>query len=140
MCIVAAVIDSFLAGAPVLLLHGGVTLLMLVLGVILYMWMTPYEDIKLIRDGNTAAGIALGGVILGMAIPLAITLKGSLNIWDIVIWGVFVIILQMAVFKIMDWILRGLPQRISDGEVGAAVFLACTKLAVGAISAGAIAD
>jgi putative membrane protein len=136
---VEAVIQSLLAGAPVFLLHIGVTLLMLIVGVVLYMWMTPYEDIKLVREGNAAAGIALGGLILAMAIPLASTLRSSVNVWDIVLWGALTIVLQMIVFKVMDWVLKGLPRRIEDGEVGAAVMLTGAKLAVGAINAAAVA-
>ncbi|MEQ8697503.1 MAG: DUF350 domain-containing protein [Bauldia litoralis] len=134
-----AVIQSLLAGAPVFLLHVGVTLVMLVIGVVLYMWMTPYEDIKLIRDGNTAAGIALGGVILAMGIPLASTMRSSVNVWDIVFWGALTIVLQMIVFKVIDWVLKGLPRRIEEGEVGAAAMLTGAKLAVGAINAAAVA-
>ena len=63
-----AVFQSILSGGPFLLLHAGVTIAMLIAGVTLYMWMTPYEDIAQIRAGNGAAGIALGGAILGMAI------------------------------------------------------------------------
>ena len=134
-----AVFQSILSGAPFLLLHAGVTIAMLIVGVTLYMWMTPYEDIGQIRAGNSAAGIALGGAILGMAIPLAITLRGSVNLWDIVLWGVLIVMLQMAVFKVMDLILKDLPKRIENGETGAAVLLACAKISVGAINAAAIA-
>ena len=134
-----AVFQSILSGAPFLLLHAGVTIAMLIVGLVLYMWMTPYEDLGQIREGNTAAGIALGGATLGMAIPLAITLRGSVNIWDIVLWGILIVILQMAVFKIVDLILKGLPKRIEDGEVGAAVVLASAKISVGVINAAAIA-
>ena len=134
-----AVIQSIISGAPFLLLHAAVTISMLIAGVTLYMWMTPYEDIAQIRSGNSAAGIALGGALLGMALPLAITLRGSVNLWDIVLWGVLIVILQMAVFKVVDLILKDLPKRIEDGEVGAATLLASAKISVGAINAAAIA-
>ncbi|MCY4191192.1 MAG: DUF350 domain-containing protein [Rhodospirillaceae bacterium] len=134
-----AVFQSILSGAPFLLLHAGVTIAMLVVGTMLYMWMTPYEDLGQIREGNSAAGIALGGATLGMAIPLAITLRGSVSIWDIILWGILIIILQMAVFRVMDIILKDLAKRIENGEVGAAVLLACAKISVGAINAAAIA-
>ena len=134
-----AVWQSVVAGVPVLLLHVAVTLVILVIGVLIYMWMTPYEDIKLVREGNTAAGIALGGIILGLGVPLASCLASSVSVWDIVMWGVVTLIVQMAVFKIIDLVLRGLPKRIEDGEVGAAVLLTLSKLSVAVINAAAIA-
>ena len=66
-----AVWQSIVAGAPVLLLHVGIALAILIAGTILYVWMTPWEDLKLVREGNTAAGVALGGIILGLGIPIA---------------------------------------------------------------------
>ena len=55
------VIDSFLAGFPVLMLHSSVTIAMLVVGILIYMWITPWDEVKLIRSGNTAAAVSMGG-------------------------------------------------------------------------------
>ena len=54
-----AVIQSFLAGFPVLMLHSSVTLAILVVGVFVYIKITPYDDIALIKVGNTAAAVSL---------------------------------------------------------------------------------
>ena len=54
-----AVIQSFLAGFPVLLMHFSVTIAMLVLGVTIYTWITPHKDVALVREGNVAAAISL---------------------------------------------------------------------------------
>ena len=51
------VIQSFLAGFPVLLLHFAVTLGMLAIGVTIYHLVTPYHELRLIRNGNTAAAV-----------------------------------------------------------------------------------
>ena len=56
-----AVLDSFVAGFPILLLHSSVTIAILVAGVLLYIWITPWDEMSLIRAGNTAASISLGG-------------------------------------------------------------------------------
>ena len=49
------VLQSFLTGFPILLLHFSVTLAMLGLGVWIYMLITPYHELDLIRAGNEAA-------------------------------------------------------------------------------------
>jgi len=133
-----AVWQSVIAGAPVLLLHVAIALAILIIGTVLYVWMTPWEDLKLVREGNTAAGIALGGIILGLGIPVAACIPGAINHWDILFWGVITLILQMATFKVLDLILSGLPERIEAGEIGAAVVLSAAKLAVAAIVAAAV--
>ena len=59
------VIQSFLAGFPVLILHTSVTVAMLVAAIFIYIKITPYDDLKLIRGGNTAAAVSLSGAIIG---------------------------------------------------------------------------
>jgi cell division septation protein DedD len=62
-------IQAFAAGFPVTLAHVGITVFLLFLGSTLYVWLTPYKEIALIREGNAAAAVALGGVLLGLAVP-----------------------------------------------------------------------
>ena len=78
-----AVWQSILTGVPVLILHLVVAIAMLVIGAIVYMWMTPYEDLKLVRSGNAAAGIAMGGALVGLGVPLASAVAASVNVYDI---------------------------------------------------------
>lgn len=133
-----AVWQTIEAGLPVMALHLAVAFALLIVGTVLYMWMTPYEDIKLVRAGNTAAATALGGLLLGLGIPIAGAMAGSINWMDLLLWGAIAIVIQMAVFKVMDLVLRDLPRRISEGEVGAAIVLSAAKVAVGAITAAAM--
>ncbi|MBR84243.1 MAG: hypothetical protein CMF66_10125, partial [Magnetovibrio sp.] len=46
------VIQSFLVGFPVLILHSSVTLAMLAMGVFFYIKIPPYDEINLVRAGN----------------------------------------------------------------------------------------
>jgi putative membrane protein len=133
-----AAIQSFLSGIPFLLTHFGVTVLMLVAGTYIYMWITPHDERALIREGNTAAAISLGGAILGLAIPLAVCMANSASVWDIVIWGVVTLALQIATFKVIDLWLKDLSKRIEAGEVGTATLLVAIKLAVALINAAAV--
>lgn len=133
-----AVLQSFLVGFPVLLMHFLVTIAMLVAGVAVYIWITPHKDVALVREGNVAAAISLSGAILGLAIPLAMSMSVSVNVADIVIWGLLTLVIQLLVFRLTDLVLRDLPARIEAGEVAAALMLAAIKLAVAAITAAAV--
>ena len=133
-----AAIQSFLAGIPFLLSHFGVTVLMLVIGVFIYMWITSHDERALIREGNTAAAISLAGAILGLAIPLAFCMASSVNVYDIVIWGIVTLVIQLATFWIIDIWLRDLSRRIEEGQVGTAILLVSVKLAVASINAAAV--
>lgn len=132
------VLDSFIAGLPVLLLHLGVTLAMLAGAVAVYVWSTPHKEFALIREGNNAAALSLSGAILGLALPLAVCMAVSVNVFDIVVWGVLTLVVQIVVFRVVDLLLRDLPERIDKGEIGPAAVLAAIKLAVAFVNAAAI--
>ncbi len=133
-----AVIDSFLAGFPVLMLHSSLTIAMLVAGTVIYVWITPWDELALIRAGNTAAAVSLGGAIMGLAIPLAFAMSVSVGVWDILIWGPVTLVLQVIAYRITDAVLKDLPARIEAGEMPAAVLMVSIKLAVAAINAAAV--
>lgn len=132
-------IQAFATGFPITLLHFGVTTLILFLGAALYVLLTPHREITLIREGNAAAAVSLGGVLVGLALPLAVSLNASTSLIDIAIWGVSTVVVQLLVFRIVDLILRGLPQRIQEGEVAAAALLVGAKLATAIVLAAAVA-
>ena len=132
-------IQAFATGFPLTLLHIGVTVLILLAGAAAYVLMTPHKEITLIREGNTAAAVSLGGVLLGLAIPLSVSLNASTNLIELGLWGVATVLVQLLVFRLVDILLRGLPQRIQEGEVAAAALLVGAKLATALIIASAMA-
>lgn len=131
-------VQAFALGFPKLMTHLAVTIALLVLGATLYALLTPWKEVALIREGNSAAAVAFAGVLVGLAVPLAVSLSVSTSIRDIVIWGVATVVLQLFVFRLVDMLLTGLPQRIREGEVSAAVLLVGAKLATALILAAAL--
>lgn len=134
----SAEVQAFASGFPVLLLHLGVTLALMTAGAMLYALLTPWKEIALIRDGNAAAAVAFGGVLVGLAVPLAVSMSVSTSLRDIALWGAATVVIQLLVFRVVDMVLTGLPQRIEEGEVAAAVLLVAAKLATAVILAAAL--
>ena len=134
----SAEVQAFATGFPTTLAHLGVTLGLLAAGAIIYALFTPWKEIALIREGNAAAAVAFSGVLVGLAIPLAVSLSVSTSIKDIALWGVATVVLQLLAFRIVDLLLTGLPQRIREGEVAAAVLLVGAKLSTALILAAAL--
>ena len=130
-------IQAFAAGFPIFLLHAGVTVGILFAAAALYVLLTPHKEITLIREGNSAAAISLGGVLIGLAIPLAASLKASTNVIEIGLWGAVTVVVQLLVFRLVDMILRGLPKRIQEGEISAAALLVGAKIATALLIAAA---
>ena len=134
----SAEVQAFASGFPVMVMHLVVTLLLLAAGATVYALMTPWKEVALIRDGNPAAALAFAGVLLGLAIPLAISLSVSTSVRDIAIWGVATLVLQLLAFRVVDLLLTGLPQRIKDGQMSAAVVLVGAKLATAVVLSAAL--
>jgi putative membrane protein len=132
-------IQAFATGFPLTLAHAGVTVAILFAGVTVYVLLTPHKEITLIREGNVAAAVSLGGVLVGLAMPLAVSLKASTTVIELGLWGVATVVVQLLIFRLVDLVLHGLPKRIQEGEMAAAAMLVGAKLATAMILAAAVA-
>jgi putative membrane protein len=133
------VLHSLLAGLPILLLHLASATLVWLAALAIYLWITPHDEFALIRAGNQAAAISLGGAAIGLAVPLGFCLAGSVNVWDVVIWGSVTLVLQLIAFRAVDYLLGSLSRRIEQDEGAAAIFLAMMKIAIACLTAAAVA-
>ena len=136
---VAQILQSLESGLPLLLLHFGATLALFLIGVAVYVVVTPLHERDLLASGNQAAGVVLGGTVVALAIPLAATLATSLVLVDILIWGAVALLLQLITFLIAIWLFRDLRPMIESGNVAAGTALAGLQIAVALLNAGAMA-
>jgi putative membrane protein len=65
-------------------------------------------------------------------------MAGSVNAFDILIYGAVSIILQLVAYRITDLVLKGLPQRIEGGEMSAAITMFGIKISISLINAAAV--
>jgi putative membrane protein len=133
-------ISQFVAGFPEFIVQLAAALALFVISLVVYVIMTPHRELALIRSGNPSAALAFGGVVVGLAIPLGACLTSALSLMDVLIWGVVTLLLQILAFRFADIFLRGLPRRIAEGDVAAAIFLMSVKLGLALIISGAITD
>lgn len=136
----SAPVNAFVSGFPDFIVQLGVALGLFIASLIIYVMMTPHRELDLIRAGNPSAALAFGGVVVGLAIPLGSCLAHSFGVLELTIWGVVTLLLQLVAFRFADIFLHGLPRRIAEGDVAAAVFLMSVKIGLGLILAGAVAD
>lgn len=134
-------VNSVVAGLPDFLIHLGATLVLFWMSLLVYALLTPHKELKLIREGNPSASLAFGSVVVGFAIVLAACLTYAVKLTDIVIWGVLSVMVQGLGFAVVNtFFLRGLPRRIQEGDVAAAIYLMSVNIGLALILAGAIAD
>ena len=107
--------------------------------VVLYANLTPHREIRLIREGNSAAAIALIGGLLGFVIPLASVISHSAVLIDVVIWGIVALVVQIGGFLVARLVLPHLPQAIENGNISDAIFLGGLSLSLGILDAACMA-
>jgi putative membrane protein len=132
-------IQAWADGFPLALLHAGIAIILLIGAVCLYALISPHRDVQNVRRGNAASAISLGGVIVCLALPLAVAVAASTSLADVAIWGVAALFVQLALFRLIDLLLHGLPQRVDEGELSAALLLVSAKLASAIVLSAAIA-
>ncbi|MEL6828580.1 MAG: DUF350 domain-containing protein [Pseudomonadota bacterium] len=135
-----ATLQSFQQGFPIYLMWTGTAGLLLLVASTIYVLLTPWRELALVKDGNGSAGLALAGAILGMAIPIAACLASSVTLVDLLLWGAVALLLQLISYRIIDMILRDIPRRIQNDEAGAAIVLIAAKMSVAILLAAGLWD
>ena len=133
-----AAIDSFSHGFDNFLVSMLIAVLLLGVSSVIYVLLTPMKELELLQQGNASAGLALAGVILGLAIPIASSLAFSVSVFDQLIWGVVALLVQLLAFRGVDFLLKDLPRRIENDEAGAAIVLIAVKISLALIVGAAL--
>jgi putative membrane protein len=128
------VFDSF-AGFDDFLAYLALALVLLAVFVAIYVRVTPYREMALIREGNMAASFSLSGSILGFIIPLASAVQHSVNMVDMAIWGLIAMLVQIAAYVAVKLMIPSITQDIPANKGAQGFFLGCVSLGVGMLNA-----
>ena len=126
--------DSF-ATFDDFLVYLAVSLALLVAFVAIYIRVTPYREIALIREGNMAASFSLSGSLLGFIVPLASAVQHSVNLADMAIWGLIAMLVQIAAFVVVRILIPSISTDIPANKGSAGFFLGSLSLGVGLLNA-----
>ena len=124
-----------LKGLDNFLIYFSAALVMLTAFIAVYVRITPYHDIELIRNGNVAAAASLSGAVLGFALPLASAIKFSASFVDMLMWGAIALIGQIIGYGAVRLMVPHLAKDIPEGKVAPGVFLGAISLAIGILNA-----
>ena len=117
-----AMFESF-AGFDDFLVYLGVSLAYLAAFVAIYIRITPYRELQLIREGNMAASFSLSGAILGFIVPLASAIQHSVNLVDMAVWGLVAMVVQIAAFVVVKLCIPSVTRDIPENKGSAGFFL-----------------
>lgn len=124
-----------LSGFDEFLVYAGLCVAFIYIYLIVYMKITPYDELKLIKDGNVAAAISLSGAVLGFTFPLAAATFQSVHPWDMMLWAVIAGIVQLLVYVAVRYTLLNVSRRIPEGQVATGIVLAVISVSAGILNA-----
>jgi putative membrane protein len=126
---------GYLTGLPLFAAYFALGLLLLAVFVAIYVRLTPYKEIALIRAGNAAAAASLGGAIIGFVLPVASSIENSVSLVDMLVWAIVSMVVQLFAFWIARALIPAIAKNVQDGQLASGVFLGAVAIALGLLNA-----
>jgi putative membrane protein len=104
-----------------------------------YCLITSYQEMALIRQGNKAAALSLGGAILGFVIPVGKAVSQSANLTDLLVWAGIAFVAQLLAYGVTVMLVPHLRKSIVDDHVASGILLAALAVAIGILNAASMA-
>lgn len=131
---------SYLATLPGFLTWFPLCALLLAGFAAIYIRVTPWAELRLIRSGNLAAALSFSGAILGYSLVVASVMLHAVSRGDLVVWGIVGLVVQVAAFYVARLLLgEDLPRRMEEGQLSSGVMLASTSVSAGTLNAATMA-
>ncbi|TFW29542.1 DUF350 domain-containing protein [Massilia horti] len=105
---------------------------------VIYVRVTPYDEVLLIRQGNCAAALSLGGALIGFSITIASALLHTLGYYEFALWAFGAMVVQVLVFAVTTSLLRMSKDQIEADNRAFGGLLGSISLAIGFVNAGCI--
>jgi putative membrane protein len=131
-------VQSVFRGSGEFALSFLVSLAMLAVFVTLYSAMTSHREMTMIRNGNKAAALSLGGAIVGFVIPVGKAVAQSASLADLVVWAAIAFVAQVLAYTVTGALVPHLSKAIADDHVASGILLATLAVAIGVLNAAAM--
>jgi putative membrane protein len=103
-----------------------------------YTWLTPYDEVTLIRQGNHAAAFSLGGAMLGFSLTIASSLLHTNNFQEFFAWAAGAMVVQALGYAITTRCLKMSRDQIEADNSAFGGLLGTISLSIGGINAACI--
>ncbi|AWB46550.1 DUF350 domain-containing protein [Paenibacillus sp. CAA11] len=102
-----------------------VMILLQLIGMVVFNWMTPYKDMEELKKGNTAVALALGGKFLATAIILGVAAYTNTSIWFMILWFAVGYVILVASYWIFEVVTPGfkVSDHLKQGNVAVGTLL-----------------
>ena len=119
-------------------IHLFLAALLLVMFFAIYTRITPYNEVLLIRQGNPAAALSLGGSLIGFSMTIASSLIHTANFEQFFLWAFGAMVVQIVAYFATSHMLKMSRDHIENGNAAYGGLLGAISLSIGAINAACI--
>ncbi len=121
------------------LLYFASTMILLVVAGFIYVRFTPGNEIALIRKGNAAAAVALGGAMIGYAAVVYSAASHAESLIEVAMWCGISLLVQIIAVELLCYLLHDKwKEAIARGDLAHGIMLGAFSLAVGFLNAGCV--
>ena len=103
-----------------------------------YTWMTPFDEILLIRQGNFAAALSLGGALIGFSITIGSALVHTADYREFAAWAFGAMVVQMLAYAITTRVLNMSKDQIEGNNAAFGGLLGAISISIGVINGACI--
>ena len=98
----------------------------------------PFDEMGLIRQGNIAAALSLGGALVGFSMTVASGLLHIDGLLPFFAWSTGAAAIQLLTYILVSRLLHMSKQQIEGNNIAFGVLLASISVSVGAVSAAGL--
>jgi len=115
-----------------LLISFIVIVVLQIIGMLVFSWMTPFNDLEQLSKGNTAVGLAFGGKFLGTAIILGVAAYTNSSLLHMGLWFLIGYACLILTYWVFDLVTPGvsLSEHLENGNVSVGILLLCVYVGV----------
>jgi putative membrane protein len=103
-----------------------------------YTRLTPFNEVKLIRQGNQAAALSLGGALIGFSITIGSALMHTTNYQEFTAWAIGAMVVQILAYAITTRALNMSKDQIEANNKAFGGLLCAISISIGVINGACI--
>jgi putative membrane protein len=119
-------------------IHVIAAAIMLGVFIVIYMKITPFDEMALIHAGKGAAALSLGGAVVGFSLTLGSAIVYNAGLFGVIGWAVVAMIVQVIVYAIASRLMHTIKTEIEAGNAAMGGFMGALSLAAGIINAACL--
>lgn len=120
------------------LIHLLLAAVLLALFFVAYTRITPFNEVLLIRQGNHAAALSLGGALLGFSATLSSALVHTANFEQFFAWSFGAMVVQVLAYTVTTRLLRMSKDHIEANNGAFGGLMGAISLSIGLINGACI--